>query len=92
MSSELQLDVFPPQSVEVPSGERLRGEGRHGVSYRLNCVIHAWMLKSGLSTMQGAIQALPLLIIFTMQTRRIALYVAKESQYSYLNPITDDLL
>jgi len=31
-----------PQSGEVPSGECLRCEGRHGVVCRLNCVIHVW--------------------------------------------------
>ena len=40
----------------VPSGERLRGKGRHGILCRLNCVIHAWALQGGLYTMQGAIQ------------------------------------
>jgi len=39
-------------------GKRLQGKGRHGVPRRLNCVIHAWALQSGLYTMQGAIQVL----------------------------------
>ena len=34
----------PPRSVEAPSGEHLRGKGRHGVPCRLNCVIHAWVV------------------------------------------------
>ena len=39
MSSGLQLDVRrPPHLVEAPSGERLRGKGRHGVLCRLKAV------------------------------------------------------
>jgi len=34
MNSKLQLDGRYQQSVVAPSGERLRGKGRHGVFCR----------------------------------------------------------
>ena len=38
-----QSRCLRPQSVVVPSGEHLRGRGRHGVVCRWHCVIHAWL-------------------------------------------------
>ena len=48
----------PPHSVEAPSGERLRGKGKHGVLCRLKTV---WSMPERFKvvcTMQGAMQVL----------------------------------
>jgi len=48
----------PPHSMEAPSGERLRGKGRHGVLCRLKAVWSMPECFRVVNTMQGSLQVL----------------------------------